>query len=57
MNDRQYVKIRLTREEASIIAEAIKQKPGESLAAALKKFFTKNHTQKVDNNDGRSNIR
>lgn len=45
------IKIRLTRDEAAIIAEAVRQRPGESLALALKKYFnTKDHIKKVGKN-------
>ena len=43
-----FAKIRLTCWEAEYIAKAVDQQPGESLAAALKRYFnTQNHTKKV----------
>lgn len=54
MTDNKQIKIRLSYEEADIIAKAIGKQPGDSLALALKKYFkTKDHTKRVQN-DGRT---
>jgi hypothetical protein len=39
MDDKKQIKIRFTVEEAEAIARAVNQQPGESLTAALKKYF------------------
>jgi len=53
MEHEKQVKIRFTEREAEAIAEAVDQRPGESLALAIKKYFnTKQyHSSKVQNDD------
>lgn len=51
MDDKKQIKIRLTVEEAEVIARAVNQQPGESLTAALKKHFYNRGRKEAQQND------
>jgi hypothetical protein len=51
MDDKKQIKIRFTVEEAEAIASAVNQQPGESLTAALKKFFDNRGRKEAQAND------
>lgn len=55
MENTKQIKIQLSIEEADAIARAVKQQPGESLTAALKKYFRNRGQIEAQTNDQLSN--